>query len=191
MHCPSCPIFLTKPEKATCSKPCAGRELKGWQTNEHHPQDVREGGRQFPNGFRLAEKDARRDACADDAHDPFLRRGHSGGRARHMDHIQCRRRSRPARRMRRRDRRLLRGGRTHDRFLADVRLLAAGHRLWAGETRPARDAVFRRQGLDVFGRRRAGADRAVAPLLGRAALRPRAGPQPRRHGRRISRPCSP
>ena len=78
--------------------------------------------------------------------------------------------------------RLLRGRRPDDRFLADVRFVAAGHRPRAGAARAADGAVFGGQGVDVVGCGRSRADRAVARLLGRAALRPRPGPQSRRLG---------
>ena len=48
-------------------------------------------------------------------------------------------------------RRLLRGGRPHDRLVADVRLVAGRHRLRAREARPSAGAVFGRQGLDSSG----------------------------------------
>ena len=147
--------------------------------DEYHPQVIREGRGRFRSDIRLAGNRDRRDACAVDAHHSLFRGGDSGGRAWHLDHLQCRRRPGAARRMRRCDCRLLPGGRAHDRFLAHVRLLAACDRLRPGTARPARSVVFRREGLDLVGRGRASADRAVAPLLGRAELRPRAGPQPR------------
>ena len=110
--------------------------------------------------------------------DPVQRRGHPGGRPRHLDHVQCRQRPRRARRLRRGDARLLRRGRPHDRFFADVRLVAGRDRPRPAQARPAGCAVLGRQGLDLLRRARSRADRDVARPLGRAALRPASGPQP-------------
>ena len=79
-----------------------------------------------------------------------------------LDHLQCRQRSAGARFLRRRDARVLRGRRAHDRFLADVRLLAAGDRRRAEEVR-RRERVLRRQGVDL-----------VRPRAGRRRSKPRA-----------------
>src|SRR5262245_48579063 len=77
--------------------------------------------------------------------------------------------------MRRGDGGVLRERRADDRLLTDVWLVATGHRPWPCEARRAA-GVLRRQGVDIV--RGTGADRAVTALLGRAALRSAAGPQP-------------
>ena len=90
--------------------------------------------------------------------DSIHRRNDSGDRPRHLDHLQCRRRSGAARRMRRGDGGVLRGRRAHDRFLADVRLVAAGDRLRPCEAgQPA--GLFSADKVWTSGRR-PGADRA-------------------------------
>ena len=109
--------------------------------------------------------------------DPVERRSAAAGGLRKLDHLQRRQRSGRARVVRRSDARVLRGRRTHDRFLADVRLLAAGDRRRLEEDR-RRAGVLRRQGVDLIRRARAGADRNLAQLLGRAEVRSAAGAQP-------------
>ena len=60
---------------------------------------------------------------------------------------------RRARCLRRGDARLLRRRRAHDRFVADVRLVAGRDRLRPCQARPAASAVLGRQGLDLVRRR--------------------------------------
>ena len=99
-------------------------------------------------------------------------------RARKLDHVQRRRRRPGAQFLRRGHGRLLPGGRPADRLLADVRLVAGGHRVRPRQARASVAALRGRQGLDVLGRGRPAADRGIAAPLGHSALRPARGPQP-------------
>ncbi len=111
-----------------------------------------------------------------DPPDPVDRRAAAGRRPRQLDHVQRRRRPGCARRLRRGDAQLRRRGRPDDRLVADVRLVAGGHRLRAAQGGAHRAHLRRRQGLDVeLARPRA--DRAVAPELAGEPVRSRAGPQ--------------
>ena len=105
----------------------------------------------------------------------------AGGRARQLDHLQCRQGPAAPRRVPRRHGRLLRGRRRHGRFLAYVRLLAGGDRRGVRDARPPGGPLLRRQGLDPRGGC-ARAGRGDRPALGRRALRPPPGPQPDRLG---------
>ena len=71
---------------------------------------------------------------------------------------------------------ILRRRRDRDRFLADVRLVGGGHRLWAGAA-GRRAAVRCDQGLDAARHAGSRPDGALAVAVGDRAVRPRADPQ--------------
>ena len=97
--------------------------------------------------------------------DPLDRRGAARGRARQLDHLQCRRRPGRARRLRAGDGRLLRRRRAPDRFVADVRLVPEGDRTTGSAGSSGRRACSRPT--------RSGSRRAPAA---RTRSKPRADP---------------
>src|SRR5262245_22472133 len=109
--------------------------------------------------------------------DTLDRRRAARGRARQLDHLQCRQRHDRARRLRAGDGRLLRFRRTPDRFLTHVWLVPEGDWLRSRQAQWAAKLVLGRQGLDPLRCPRAGPDRSLPPIVGRASVRSAAGPQ--------------
>ena len=113
-----------------------------------------------------------------DPPDPVHRRAAAGRRPRQLDHVQRRQRPGRARRLRGRHAQLRRGGRADDRLVADVRIVAGSDRSRAAQGGAGRAHLLRGQGVDLVGRARPRADRAIAPALAGDPIRSRAGPQP-------------
>src|SRR5262249_19000617 len=108
--------------------------------------------------------------------DTLDRRRVARGRARQLDHLQCRQRPDCARRLRAGDDRLLRFWRAPDRFLSHVWLVPEGDWVWSQQAQWAAELIFGRQGLALLRLPPPGPDRSLPPILGRASLRSAAGP---------------
>ena len=149
------------------------------------PRRRRSGGGPRTGGRRRPAR--RRSQQADSVH----RRGAPGRRAGHLDHLQCRQRPVARDACAEVMRAFFAGRRADDRFLADVRLVAGRDRPRPRASSAAGRRSSRRTRCGSARPRAARADRAVAPAVGRAALRPGAGPQPARLAASIWRRCSP